>query len=93
MINISFDQNKRNKTLVERGLDFNDALAVFMRECYEFEDIRQDYGEQRVICVGFLQGRMVIVGYVQRGDTRHVFSMRKANEREFNKYWQRFSKS
>jgi len=93
MINISFDQNKRNKTLEERGLDFNDALAVFMGECYEFEDIRQDYGEQRIICVGFLQGRMVIVGYVQRGEIRHIFSMRKANEREFNKYWQRFSES
>ncbi len=26
---INFDQNKRNKTLKERGLDFNDALFVF----------------------------------------------------------------
>jgi uncharacterized DUF497 family protein len=25
---------------------------------------------------------MVVVGYVQRGDIRHVFSMRKANARE-----------
>jgi len=45
---INFDQNKRNKTLKERGLDFNDALSVFNGECYEFEDIRQDYGEQRI---------------------------------------------
>jgi hypothetical protein len=25
---------------------------------------------------------MDVVGYVQRGDSRHIFSMRKANERE-----------
>lgn len=90
---ISFDQNKYHKTFEERGLDFNDALSVFVGECYEFEDIRQDYGEQRMICVGFLQNRMIIVGYVQRGEVRHIFSMRKANEREINKYRQRFSKS
>ena len=29
---------------------------------------------------------MVVVGYTQRGDARHVFSMRKANPREQNKY-------
>ena len=28
------------------------------------------------------QGRMVAVGYTPRGVDRHVFSMRKANERE-----------
>jgi hypothetical protein len=29
-----------------------------------------------------LEGRIVVVGYTPRGETRHVFSMRKANERE-----------
>jgi uncharacterized protein len=33
--------------------------------------------------------RMVIVGWVQRGDNRHVFTMRKANEREIKKYGKR----
>jgi len=35
-----------------------------------------------VICYGLLQGRMVVVGYTPRGAVRHIFSMRKANERE-----------
>jgi len=48
----------------------------------EFEDIRKDYGEKRIICYGLLLGRMVVVGYTPRGANRHVFSMRKANERE-----------
>jgi uncharacterized DUF497 family protein len=29
-----------------------------------------------------LGGRMVVVGYTPRGTSRHVFSMRKANDRE-----------
>jgi uncharacterized DUF497 family protein len=32
-----------------------------------------------------LHGRMVVVGYAPRGDERHIFSMRKANEREQRK--------
>ena len=57
------------------------------------EDNRKDYGEIRQITVGFLHGRMVIVGWVQRGDDRHAFTMRKANEREICKYPEQFEQS
>ena len=52
----------------------------------QIEDTRRDYGERRIMCFGLLHGRMVVVGYVQRGNARHVFSMRKANEREQERY-------
>jgi uncharacterized protein len=79
---ISYDLAKRAITLAERGLDFEDAVAVFEGETVEIEDTRRDYGEQRFICYGLLAGRMVVVGYTPRGAVRHIFSMRKANERE-----------
>jgi uncharacterized DUF497 family protein len=79
---ITFDPNKRDKTLVERGLDFADAVLVFAGVTVEIEDMRKNYGETRIICYGLLQGRMVVVGYTPRGADRHIFSMRKANERE-----------
>jgi uncharacterized DUF497 family protein len=79
---ITFDPAKRARTLADRGLDFEDAAQVFAGPTFEIEDQRKDYGETRVICYGLLAGRMVVVGYVPRGNTRHVFSMRKANERE-----------
>jgi uncharacterized protein len=79
---ITFDPNKRDKALAERGLDFADAALVFSGVTLEFEDTRKDYGETRMICYGSLAGRMVVVGYTTRGTDRHVFSMRKANERE-----------
>ena len=79
---ITFDPAKRKKTLAERGLDFTDAASVFTGVTLEMKDIRKDYGEPRIICYGLLAGRMVVVGYTPRGADRHVFSMRKANERE-----------
>lgn len=79
---VSYDPAKRRHTMDERGLDFEDAPLVFAGTTFEMEDRRVDYGETRIICFGHLAGRMVVIGYVQRGAIRHVFSMRKANERE-----------
>ena len=79
---ITYDSAKRAKTLAERGLDFADAAFVFAGVTLEIQDIRKDYGEERILCFGRLKGRMVVVGFTPRGATRHVFSMRKANEPE-----------
>ncbi len=79
---ITFDSAKRERALAERGLDFADAEIVFEGVTLEMEDTRKDYGEERIICYGLLAGRMVVIGYTPRGADRHVFSMRKANERE-----------
>ena len=78
---ITFDPIKRAKTLTERGLDFGDAALIFAGVTVEIEDTRKNYGEKRIICYGLLVGRVVVVGYTPRGADRHVFSMRKANER------------
>ncbi len=79
---ITFDPVKRAKTLAERGLDFADAALIFAGVTVELEDTRRNYGEKRIISYGLLAGRVVVVGYTPRGADRHVFSMRKANERE-----------
>ncbi len=81
-MHLTYDPAKREKTLIERGLDFEDALIVFEGTTVEIEDTRKDYGERRVICYGILEDRLVVVGYTPRGADRHVFSMRKANDRE-----------
>ncbi|MBQ1763817.1 MAG: BrnT family toxin [Aquincola sp.] len=79
---VTFDPSKRLRTLADRGLDFEDAKAVFEGITVEVEDTRKAYGERRFICYGHLAGRLVVIGYTPRGFTRHVFSMRKANDRE-----------
>jgi uncharacterized protein len=79
---ITFDPAKRDETLAKRRLDFEDAEIVFAGVTLDVEDTRKNYGKIRMICFGFLGDRMVVVGYVERGSDRHIFSMRKANDRE-----------
>ena len=74
---ISFDPEKRSRTLASRGLDFQDAAIIFDGTTIEVEDTRRNYGERRIICYGLLSGRLVVIGYTLRGATRHVFSMRR----------------
>lgn len=86
---ITFDPVKRAGTLKDRGLDFADAAEVFAGKALNIPDERRDYGEVRIITVGLLRGRMVIVVWTPRGNTRHVFSMRKANDREKARFGKR----
>jgi uncharacterized DUF497 family protein len=86
---ISFDRTKRDRTLLERGLAFEDAERVFEGPTVEGVDDRRDYGEGRIITVGLLDGRMVVIVWTPRDGGRHVISMRKANDREQARYRER----
>ena len=88
-MNIEFDPVKRDKTLAERGLDFARAGEVFAGRHFTAEDAREDYSEVRLITVGTLEGRMVVIVWTQRGEVRRIISMRKANEREYARYAKR----
>jgi len=83
---ITFDPSKRDATLAERGLDFQDAETVFAGAVFERVDDKFDYGETRYITIGRLRERMVVVVWTPRGADRHVISMRKANDREQARY-------
>jgi uncharacterized DUF497 family protein len=83
---LTWDEAKRRAALSIRGIDFADANSVFAGPVFEFDDVRRDYLERRMICFGLLGGRLVVAGYVQRGKKHHIFSMRKANEREKSRY-------
>jgi hypothetical protein len=83
---IRFDPSKRQWTLEQRGLYFLDAESVFAGPTIEFPDRRRDYGEVRIVCIGLLRGRAVILVYTERNGIRHIISMRKANEREQRRF-------
>ncbi len=84
---ISYDPEKRERTMQERGLDLARAIELFAGHHYSAEDLRKDYDEQRWISVGLLDDRMVVVVWTSRGTSeRRIISMRKANEREKARY-------
>ena len=72
-----WDEEKSEKNLSERGLDFGDVFR-----CVTFEDTRSDYGEPRFITFGVLVGRMVVIAQTRRGVGTRIISMRKANDHE-----------
>ena len=83
---VSCDPQKRAKTLRERGLDFEDAARVFERPTIDIIDDRTNYGEERYQSYGLLSGRLVMIVWTLRGETQHIISMRKCNDREKERF-------
>jgi uncharacterized DUF497 family protein len=85
---IEFDPAKRLETLFHRGLDFVDCQQAFAGVSYTFEDARKSYGESRFITWALMQERLVVIVWTQREEARRIISLRKANEREIEKFSQ-----
>jgi len=89
---IEYDQQKRQATIEERGLDFEDAHLVFAApRRITWTDTRQEYGENRLVTMGELSGRLVIIVHTGRADATRIISMRKANEREKRWFEEQFT--
>lgn len=85
----TWDEPKRQKTLVDRRIDFAEAERVFAGPTLDVEDTRENYGELRMRTFGLLEGRLALIVWTPRGDARHIISMRKCNEREIKTYLHR----
>ncbi len=83
---ISFDPDKRARTLRERGLDFAEAPQVFAGPEYTQADERFDYPEPRFVTFGLLKECMVVIVWTATRTGRRIISMRKANDREQARY-------
>jgi uncharacterized protein len=83
---ISYDDAKRDRTLRERGLDFEDVGRVFDGPAFSQKDDRYDYPEPRFQTYGLLDGRLVMFAWIPTEDGIHVISMRKCNDREQRKF-------
>ena len=90
---ITFDPAKRDLTLKHRGLDFGRAGEVFSGPTATVVDDRLDYGETRFICAGHLDGRLVMMVWTQRGEARHIISMRHCHAKEEEVWLRRMDRS
>ena len=82
---ITFDPEKRQQTLERRRLDFADADGIFRSRHISQLDDRENYGEKRFITYGYIGYHIVVLVWTERGTTRRIISLRKANEREQKK--------
>jgi uncharacterized DUF497 family protein len=84
-----WDEAKNRTNLAKHGLSFEDADQVFSGPCVTFEDDRSDYGEQRLITLGLLAGRLVVIAHSPCDEGTRIISMRKGNRRERKIYQER----
>jgi uncharacterized DUF497 family protein len=87
-----WDEVKNRKNLAKHGLSFEDAEQVFSGPCVTFEDDRFAYGEERLITVGLLAGRLAVIAHSPRDEGTRIISMRKGNRREQKIYKERLGK-
>jgi uncharacterized DUF497 family protein len=82
MAGFEWDPNKEERNIRERRIDFTTASRIWDGLVIERIDERRDYGEQRTITIGEIDGRLMVVVSTWRGTARHIISVRKANLRE-----------
>ena len=84
-----WDAAENRSNFAKHGLSFEDAERVFSGPCVTFEDDRFDYGEERLITLGLLAGRVVVIAHAPRDQATRIISMRKGNRREQEIYKKR----
>ena len=84
-----WDEAKSRINFIKHGLSFEDAELVFAGPCVTFVDDRFDYGEERLITLGKLAGRLVVIAHAPRDEGTRIISMRKGNRREQEIYKKR----
>lgn len=85
---LDWDEDKRQRTLRERGLDFAEVASAEWDDALTAEDTREDYGERHFVSLVPIRDRLCVVAWCIRGATLRVISLRKANARERKRYEQ-----
>lgn len=77
-----WDENKRDENIDKHGIDFLDAVKIFDGPMLVDIDNREDYGEERLIGIGSLEHRIVVIVFTESVDTIRIISVRKALKHE-----------
>lgn len=83
---IVFDPDKNARNIRERKLSFERVKDFDFETALIRVDDRHDYGELRFRAFGFLDGRLHVLVFTERGEDLRVISLRKANRAELRKY-------
>ena len=86
-MDIEFDDAKDAVNIAKHRLSL--AAAVAMTDILDVADRRTEYGEQRFVAYGLIEGRLFACVWTPRGDVRRIISLRKANRREIRAYHSR----
>lgn len=86
-----WDEAKRKSNLRNHGVDFVGIEKVFEGETVTILDDRFDYGEERFVTFGLLDGRAVAIAHTESDDAIRIISVRKATNNEESSYFKEIS--
>ena len=82
-----WDESKRISNLSKHGIDFSAVPTVFGGMIVTIEDDRLDYGEDRFVTFGLLQGYVIAVVHTESQDYIRIISARMASKYEQQTYF------
>ena len=89
-MNVTFDPAKDAANLAKHGFSLLDAVGFEWETAVVWPDTRRDYGEPRMVALGYIGLRIMAVVFVERPPEqpteRRIISLRKANSREVKRY-------
>lgn len=85
-----WNEEKRQRTIKERGIDFLYAALIFEGPTLTKEDDREDYGEVRFASLGLVDDVPFIVIHTQRVETIRLISAWKGGRKDYARYKNRF---
>lgn len=81
-----WDEEKRLQVLDTRNLDILEAALIFEGEVITRKDEREDYGEERFISLGLVDGEAYIVVHTERNGVTRLITAWKGGRNDFRKY-------
>jgi uncharacterized DUF497 family protein len=85
-MHISFDAIKSQSNVVKHGIALEQAAYMEWDSAIVWLDERREYLELRYCAIAYIELRLYCVSFTDRADTRRIISLRKANQREINRY-------
>ena len=84
---ITWDESKRRQNIANHGLDFAGCDAIWDHFTITREDIREAYGEKRLVTFGILKGDLVVMVHTERRAGSRIISLRRAEKHEARYYF------
>ncbi len=85
-VKFAFDPAKDAINRSKHGVSLSEAARLDWNRVLAKLDSRTDYGEPRRIGYGPIGRRLCCVVFVDQGETLRIISLRKANNREIDRY-------
>ena len=89
-MNVTFDPVKDAANVAKHGVSLTEAAGFEWGAAVVWPDTRRDYGEARMVALGYIGLRIMALVFVDRPPEqpteRRIISLRKANSREVKRY-------